>query len=379
MASDKSKNTSNQKDTAQQVPAAEKKMSSLWAGLAQRGKFERKVLSILMILGILYTLYFARGFLLPIFVALVLSFVLQPLVRGLSWFKLPAGLSAAIVIGVTVFAIGFGVYYLSGPAANWINRGPVLRQQLEYKFKNIRNSFEEARKTSEKLEEMADLENKETPEVVVKESSLADKVFSLTTNTIVTLMIITILTYFLLWRGQETLVRIARSLSGSRRSKDLTQIMLHIEHEISLYLQTFTIINLVLGAATAGILALLGMPNPILWGVAGGILNFLPYLGPAITIAILSVVSILTFDVWFQMILPPLIYAFLTILEGQIITPIIIGKRLSLDPVLIFISVLFWGWLWGVVGVLLAVPTLSALKIIFSRVELLKPYEKIFG
>jgi len=380
MINERSEHGKDQKQEVQKTHTCEGTPADISSGLKQHDKrIERRVLLFLLTLGIVYTLYIARDFLLPVSVALLLSFVLQPLVRGLEWLKLPAALAAGIVIILSAALVGTAVYHLSSPATEWIHRGPILRKQLELKFYKIRHSLKEAQETTDKLEELAELESKKTPEVVVKGPTLRSRIFAQTQTTIVALMVVVILTYFLLWRGQTTLTRMVKSFSGSRQSEAWTDILVHIERQIALYLQTITMINCVLGTATAGAMALLGMPTPILWGVVAGFFNFLPYIGAGVTACIIGIVSVLTFDAWYRIALPPFTFAVLTVLEGQIITPTILGNRLNIDPILVFTSVLFWGWLWGVAGALLAVPVLAVLKIIFSNVESLKRYEELFG
>ena len=145
-----------------------------------------------------------------------------------------------------------------------------------------------------------------------------------------------------------------------------------IRHETTRYLVTISTINFILGVLTAAMTALLGLPNALLWGVVAGILNFIPYLGGAVTTIILAVVSFVTFDRWFDILLPPLVFVTINGLEGNIITPIILGKRLSLNPIGIFLSLLFWGWIWGVAGVFLATPILVTLLITVNKLNLQK-------
>ncbi|MDY0039166.1 MAG: AI-2E family transporter [Desulforhabdus sp.] len=379
MTNEQTDSKRHQRQEGQSTAALRKEQVERASSSKHDRKIERRILLFLLILGIAYTLYLARDFLLPICISLLLSFVLQPLVRGLEWLKLPTALAAAIVIVSSVAVIGTAVYHLSNPAVDWINRGPIIRQQLEFKFRKIKHSLKEAQETTKQLENLAELESKETPEVIVKGPTLGSKLFAHTQNTIMVLFVIIVLTFFLLWRGPATMKRVIKTFALPHQAATWTDMMVSIERQIALYLQTITLINCVLGATTAGAMALVGMPTPILWGVVAGLFNFLPYLGAAVTFFILGIVSALTFDTWFRIALAPAVFAMLTVLEGQIITPTVLGNRLSIDPILVFASILFWGWAWGVAGVLVAVPILSVLKIIFSKAESLKPYEELFG
>ncbi len=152
-----------------------------------------------------------------------------------------------------------------------------------------------------------------------------------------------------------------------------------IQQDIASYLTTISLIYFVVGRVTAGAMALLGMPTPVLWGAVATVLHFIPFLGPVITFLILCGVSLLTFDTWLRIILPPLFYFCLAGLEGYFITPMILGKRLMLNPIMVFAAILFWGWIWGIPGVFLAVPILTSMKIICDDVEWLKPVGQILS
>lgn len=144
--------------------------------------------------------------------------------------------------------------------------------------------------------------------------------------------------------------------------------MRDIQHDTSAYLLTRTLINILLGAAFALILYLLGMPNPLLWGVMVGFLNYAPYVGPLVSLVILTPVAILSYDsLWFAMLVPVSVFQ-INIIEGQLLTPMIIGRRLSLSPVVVFTAVVFWGWLWGIVGALIAIPITAAINVVCQHI-----------
>jgi predicted PurR-regulated permease PerM len=134
-----------------------------------------------------------------------------------------------------------------------------------------------------------------------------------------------------------------------------------------------------LTAATALAMALLGMPNPVLWGALAAVNNFIPYLGSLVTVGVLTVVAAVSFDTLGQIVAPPLIFFALTTFEGQFLTPMLLGKRLTLNPVVIFLALLIWGWLWGIPGVLMAVPLLAAFKILCDHVPSLAAVGEFLG
>ncbi|RJR42929.1 MAG: AI-2E family transporter [Desulfobacteraceae bacterium] len=329
-----------------------------------------KIMGGLLILAILYTLYFAKVLLLPIAIALLLSALLRPLVAIFRRLRIPEGVGAALVTCLLIGVVGFSVYRLSFPATEWFERGPRLIWKAEFKLSSIKKTIQEARESTRRLEEAARLQKEEKgkEEVVVKGPSIADRFLSQTQILLVGAFITLVLLYFLLARGRLTFERWIGSFTDPDHGQKWKEIFLNIEQEITRYLATITLINAGLGLATGVTMALLGMPNPVLWGVVAGSLNFMPYVGGLFTTLILAIVSLITFDNLDRILLPPLIFMFLTALEGNFITPMIAGKRLGLNPLLLVIALLFWGWIWGVPGMLLVVPIQASLKIIAKNI-----------
>lgn len=342
----------------------------LWvAGRAGAGIF---------ILGVLYTVYFARSLLLPIFLALFLSALLQPLVKKLNRFRIPDSAGAAIVVLLFLAVFGGAIYQLSTPAADWMKRGPDLLRRADYKLWKVKQSIKEAGEKTQQLQDMTKLdESKE--EVAVKGPSLAERAFTQTWSFLATATVVLALVYFLLAQGRWTLRRLAESMQNVEQRKRLDRLLVRIQQDIASYLSTIAVIYLVVGALTAAAMSLLGMPTPGLWGGVAFALHFIPFLGPIITFLVLCMVSAITFDTWVKILLPPLVYLALAGLEGYLVTPIILGRRLTLNPIMVFVSFLFWGWMWGISGVFLAVPILTGLKIICDDIEYLRPAGQLLG
>ena len=343
--------------------------------------YEGRILLGLLFLGIFYTTYFARGLLLPIVIALLLSALLQPAVSFLIRFKIPNALAAILVLVLLVSVIALVAYRIAAPASEWFDRRPYLVSQLEYKLRAFKNSLEEAKETTKKLEKLTDLEGEEAEEgeVVVKGPTLSDQIMIRAKAMAIMLGIILVLTFFLLSRGRPTLKHMAGEFEDNGHGKKWAKIMVQVQQEVALYLVTIAMINVTLGALTAAAMALLKMPNPILWGVVAMTLNFVPYLGAMVTTVIISMVSLVTFTHWPQILLPPLVFLCFTALEGQFVTPTIVGNRLRLNPIAVIISLLFWGWVWGIGGMLIAVPILAAIKIVVKSTEELKAFQAMIG
>ncbi|HYH37370.1 MAG TPA: AI-2E family transporter [Azospirillum sp.] len=333
----------------------------------------------LFVIAVLYTVYFGRDVLLPICLALILSFLLRPLVRGLYRLHVPEGIGAAIMVILVFGLVGAGIYTLIGPATEWIDRVPRVMNELEFKLGDIREGLERARKASQQIEQIAGPGDEAARQVVVRGPSLADQVLKQTEAVIANVVILQVLLYFFLARGRQSL----EALIGTMRSIDdrihYAMVAATVQQNIAAYLATITVINVVLGVATGLLMWAQGMPNPTLWGAMITFLNFIPFIGPAVMTAVLFLVSVLTFDGLFNILIPPLSFVALTTLEGNFLTPMIVGRRLSLNPIAVFVSILFWGWMWGIPGALLAVPILAIFKILCDAHEPAKAIGALLG
>ena len=188
-----------------------------------------------------------------------------------------------------------------------------------------------------------------------------------------------VLLYFLLASGDLFLRKLVRVLPRLSDKKRAIEIARQTEGHISTYLSTVTLINIALGLIVGVAMHLVGMPNAILWGVMAGLLNFIPYLGALATAGILAIVSVLTFDSLGRALVAPLLYLAINTVEGYLVTPMLLGRRLTLNPVVIFLGIILWGWLWGIPGALLAVPILATFKIFCDQIEPLAPIGEFLG
>jgi len=327
----------------------------------------------LFVMACFYTLHVARAFFMPVVLAVLLNFLLRPVVRGLQRLHIPAGLAAAVVLVTLLGLTIYGVYSLSTPAAAWLARGPESLAQAERKIQQLRRPMQQVSETAERLARMAEMQTAEEAEIQVRSVDRRAALLQGAQSFLVQSFAVVILLYFLMASGDLFLRKLVRVLPTRRDKKRAVEIARETEHNISRYLLTITLINTGLGIAVGTAVGLAGVPNPVLWGVMVAVVNFVPYLGATVGIAILGLVSLLTFDSPWRALVPPALYLGLATIEGNFITPVLLGRRFTLSPVVVFIWLAFWGFLWGIAGMLVAVPLLAIFKILCDHVEPLAP------
>ncbi len=334
----------------------------------------------LVILATLYTLYFARALMLPVVLAVLFSILLAPSVRALHRAHIPEAFGALIVLLMVIAVLGFAIDKLSEPATEWLNKAPQSLSQIERKTKSLKNFVGEVRRLTDRITTMTRGPGEKPPrEVVVENMNWSGVLLGQTQYFLVGSLSTLILLYFLLASGDTFLRKLVRILPRLRDKVRAVEVTREIQHEIGRYFFTVGCINAGLGVVTAIAMWILGMPNPALWGVLVAILNFIPYVGPTLSMITLTLAALLTFETLSQALLVPLVFVGLTLFEGQFLQPIIVGRRLALNPVVIFISFLLWGWLWGIAGLLIAVPLLVTIKICCDHLEPLAPIAEFLG
>ncbi len=335
------------------------------------------MLGVLVALAVIYTLALAQKFFVPVTLAFLLSLVLAPIVRWLVRHHVPRTLSAGIVVLALVSGLSYGIAGAIEPVSNWVEQAPRILRQLERKVYPIKKTVEEVGKTAEQVDRIASFNSEHTVEV--KGLSFRDILYANARGLITSSVVATFLLYFILSWGRQILIRVSKLLDEHDQKHRLLELSLILEGEVSKYLFTITVINVGLGAVVAAVLYVFEMPNPLLWGAVAGLFNFIPYMGSLVTLVLLGATALLTFN---DLAIPALMVAAftgLTVFEGQVITPLVLGRRLALNPLVVFLSVVFWFWLWGVMGALMAVPMLITLKLIGDRVEALQPIAVVAG
>lgn len=317
----------------------------------------------LLILIFFWSISLAKVVVLPIVLGFLFALTLSPLVRWLRRSGIPASISAVAVIVAIGGSSAFGLYMLSGPAAVLVESIPDMREAAEGKLIYLREKIEQMEEAEQEMQEMASGEEAEDQQILIDDPGMVQVALSSVAGMGSSLIIALILAMFLLGTGDMFQHKLVQSFGTFGDKKRAIRISHDIERQISRYLGAITIINAGLGVAVGLAMWGLDVPYPYVWGAVAFALNYLPYLGAMIGVVAVSALSLITFDTTWGMILPPLVYLTLTSLEGQVITPVLVGRHLSLNAPAVFVAVIFWAWLWGVAGALMAVPFLVALKV----------------
>ncbi|MEQ9489951.1 MAG: AI-2E family transporter [Alphaproteobacteria bacterium] len=359
------------REAASDVPVVTKNLTQDELMLVVRAAMPAAVVG-LAILAALYTLYFAAELILPVFLAFFLSIVLRPMVRGLHRLGIPRTIGALIVLTGLIGAIVVGLVNLSTPAEKWLQRMPSIQVEIAAKLWPITRSIKQASDATESIGDMADnARSSETKsEVTIKEPSFLDRAFESTLLRSVQFLIIVALTFFFLTQAAERKPKLPKT-PWLKHNELIGEMLESVQTGITRFLQISTAIYVMLGAFTALAMYMLGVPNPALWGALAAGLGFIPYIGPMVVFGCIAVVSLLTFDVWWQIAAPPLAYGALTVIEGNFVTPAILGRKLELNPIAVFLSMFFWTWVWGMAGAILAVPILVIIVIVARHVALI--------
>jgi len=336
--------------------------------------------TLLTVLAVLYTLYFARDFLIPIVFALLLNFLLSPVIRLLGRWRVPAPAGAALVVVALVSAFGAGMYQLAGPAQRWALTAPQSFTKAQGKLRGIIRPVEQVSKNVEQAANAVGDQTGKRPQVVIQQGpSLSSRLFGTTQKVVAGILEVFILLYFLLAGGDLFLQKLIKVLPHFNDKVKAVEIARATEAAVSAYLSTALLVNIGEGTVVALVLWLLGMPNPLLWGAMVTCLEFVPYLGALTAVVVLTVAALTTFDTVGQALLIPGSFLAINLLQANLVTPLLLGHRLTLNPVAIFIGLAFFFWIWGVPGAFLAVPLLATFKIFCDHIVSLAAIGEFLG
>ncbi|WP_111497567.1 MULTISPECIES: AI-2E family transporter [Marinobacter] len=336
----------------------------------------------LFILGILYTLYVAHQIILPITLAILASLLLEPAVRAarMRW-HIPRGVTALVLIlGLLAGMAGVG-WAVSKPILEWAEKAPEGISRLLVGGQGITASIERvtesAREVEKKMDELSPNDDAPT-QVVVESNSWQQTMFTKLRNGVSGLALALALSYFLLVSGDSLIRNFVKQLRKPNR-RLMLKVVRDSQSQIAQYLVVISASNLLVGLLTGLMCWAVGLPSPAVWGLIAGLARFVPYLGVIVTVGLLGVVSLTSLDTLWMMAIAPLGYVALTSLVGFFIEPYIHGFRMSINPVVIFLSIFFWGWLWGAIGVVMAVPLMTVLQVVLRQIPRLRPVYRVIA
>ena len=310
-------------------------------------------------------LYFAHVAFVPIALALLLALVLSGPVEAMHGWRVPRSLGAALLLIVILGMFAALVDFLSVPAQQWFAAAPHTLRVIEKKIRpveQIMSRVDALRSSAGSIGNPA--RTAPPPAVAVPEESAPFMLLDATRDAVLSSVTVIILTLFLLAGGPPMLARMTLAFASDLNSAHLLSVIEKVRKEVGRFYVTTALINVGVAAATTGAMMLCGMPSPFLWGAMAGVFNFIPYVGATATLIVLTLVAIVSFDGLGHVIIVAGSYLGIATIEGQFVQPLLVGRRLRLNPMLVFLALWFGGLYWGVAGIILATPTLVALKVV---------------
>jgi len=322
----------------------------------------------ILLLLILFALYFTGALVVPVILAIGLYLTLKPTMRIAGNLRIPRVLAACLIIVMFFGGVGVLGFALSTPAAEWVAKAPNSLRRLESRLFFFKQPIADIQSVGKQVEKMAEPTTGEATPVTLAGPGLSSRLFTGTTSALIGLGTTITLLFFLLLSGDLFLRRLVEILPTLSNKKQAVEISREIERNISTYLATITLMNLLVGVLTGFVAYACGLSDPVLWGTLVFILNYVPIIGPLCGLGTLLLAGLLTFEPLWQAMLPAGIYLLIHLMEGQFVTPMLLARRFTLNPVLVILSIIFWYWMWGVSGALLAVPLLATVIIVCDRI-----------
>jgi predicted PurR-regulated permease PerM len=325
----------------------------------------RGPLWVLAAIAIVEALRAARELFVPLVLALLVALVLSGVVERMRAWGVPRIVGALAMLSVLSAGAGGIALAVWSPAQQWTQDAPRVLQTIERRIRPVQAAAQRIDEIAGRVTSLATPPTDAAP--AARETAPAAQpgasVVAQTGWAIVGFATILALALLLLAAGPPTLAQMTAALANDLHASHVLRVIDAIRVEVGRYYRTLALINLGLGVATATVTWLLGMPNPALWGAVAGVLNFVPYLGSVVTMAILAVVALATYDTALQAVLVPASFLVLATVEGQIIQPVLVRRRLELNPIVVFLALWTGWWMWGIAGVVSALPVLVAVKV----------------
>jgi predicted PurR-regulated permease PerM len=329
----------------------------------------------LFLLALLAAFYAAAEIVLPVVVAFVLMLVLQPAMRLLRRLYLPRALAALLMIFVLFAVLVLLGTILSGPAASWAQKLPESIPKLQERLSFVSRPIGAVQKFVSHAETLTQSAGGSAPlPVTVEGTGLSQRLLEGTRSVVTGLLETVLVLFFLLLSGETFLRRLVEVLPSFKNKRQAVEISQQIESDISAYLTTITLMNIAVGVATGMAATFCGLGDPVLWGTIAFLLNYVPILGPTIGVVVFFLAGLISIDTLWVAFLPAGLYLGIHIIEGETVTPMLLARRFTINPVLVVVSLVFWYWMWGVPGAILSTPMLAITKIVCDRIQSLAPF-----
>ena len=341
----------------------------------------RRPLIVLEVCAVAVIAYLARDFLIPTAAAIVLALVLTPVAKAFERARLPPTAAAGVSVSLLAVLVA-GVMVVAAPAiSTWAQQAPYLAYTLERKLEGLRESLAVVKRFTDRVEQATtgapatpgSTNTEEPPEkVVVRDKSLLGEIASTTPALLLQIGYAVVLAFMLLAHRNDHRRQMLRVPLNFHTRVRMARIMRDINGRVGSYLFALVVIYSAVAALSTILLALLGFPNPLLWGVLMGLASFVPFIGPPVAIGLIALVALLTYDDWWLMLAAPVVLAAIHFVESQFITPIFVSRRCALNTVAVFAGVALLGWMWGAVGAIVAVPLLILVSTVAAHLPSLR-------
>ena len=338
-------------------------------------------LAILVFLAVCVALSVGRDYLLPIAVALVFSVLLAPLCKLLEFVWIPRPLAAVLSLATAAFVAWLAFALIAEPASRWIEDAPKLMRHAERHLQALQAPLKPLTDISKEVDGLAIVEPTTPPSrtVVMQEPGFARTFMASAQTFVVQAGFVFVLCFFLLITREEFRIKFIAFRPTLNARVRAARVFRDVSRRVTGYIVTFSIINVFVGIAAGLACWQLGLPEPMMWGGLAAMLNFIPFLGPIIMIGLLGLAGLGTFDTLLEASFPMLAFWAINLIEANLVTPMIVGKRMTLNPLAIIIVVSFWTWLWGPVGGLVALPLLIMFKVVCDHTPQLRVIGALIG
>ncbi len=350
------------------------------------GSAIRRPLIILAVCAVGVVAYLARDFLIPTAAAIVLALILTPVAKKFERMRLPPTAAAGASVSLLALVVA-GLLVISAPAiSSWAEQAPYLTYTLERKLEGLRKSLAFVKQLTDRVEQATQASQpqataKEEPpaQVIVRDKSLVSELMSTTPAVLLQIGYAAVLSFMILAHRNDHKRQILRVPLNFTTRVRIARVMRDINDRVGTYLFALVVIYSLVAVVSTIVLALLGFPNPILWGVLVGLASFVPFIGPPVAIGLVAFVALLTYDDLMHMLAAPAILAAIHFVESQLITPTFVSRRCALNTVAVFAGVAFLGWMWGAVGAIVAVPLLILISTVAAHLPSLRWLEVLLS